>query len=58
MKCKRNFIRTVVFGIAAAGIGLVGSAGAQEKKTVAYLAPSLDISYWQWVGYGVKEKAK
>jgi ribose transport system substrate-binding protein len=27
-------------------------------KTVAYLAPSLDISYWQWVYSGVKEQAK
>lgn len=34
------------------------AAHAQEKKIVAYLAPSLDISYWQWVGYGVKEKAQ
>lgn len=30
---------------------------AQEKKTVAYIAPSLDISYWQWVAYGVKQRA-
>lgn len=34
-----------------------GAAMAEGKYTVAYLAPSLDISYWQWVGYGVKEKA-
>jgi ribose transport system substrate-binding protein len=27
-------------------------------KTVAYFAPSLGISYWQWVGYGVKTQAK
>lgn len=31
---------------------------AQAKKTVAYIAPSLDISYWQWVAYGVKQRAK
>ena len=37
--------------------GLTGAAMAEDKFTVAYLAPSLDISYWQWVGYGVKEKA-
>src|SRR5579863_5326367 len=30
---------------------------ADEKYTVAYIAPSLDISYWQWVGYGVKTQA-
>ncbi|NKL66872.1 substrate-binding domain-containing protein [Rhizobium leguminosarum] len=41
----------------AASLG-VASAQAQDKKIVAYLAPSLDISYWQWVGYGVKEKAQ
>ena len=33
-------------------------AFAAEKKTVAYIAPSLDISYWQWVGYGVKKQAE
>lgn len=36
---------------------LASQASAEDKKTVAYIAPSLDISYWQWVGYGVKEKA-
>ena len=34
------------------------SAFAQAKHTVAYIAPSLDISYWQWVAYGVKQRAK
>ncbi|KMO32074.1 ABC transporter substrate-binding protein [Methylobacterium variabile] len=29
-----------------------------KKFTVAYIAPSLDISYWQWVAYGAKTKAK
>lgn len=31
---------------------------AQAKQTIAYIAPSLDISYWQWVAYGVKQRAK
>lgn len=36
-----------------------GEAQAADKKfTVAYLAPSLDISYWQWVAYGAKTKAE
>lgn len=30
-----------------------GAAG----KTVAYFAPSLGISYWQWVGWGVEQRA-
>jgi ribose transport system substrate-binding protein len=34
------------------------SALAQAKQTIAYIAPSLDISYWQWVAYGVQERAK
>ncbi|WP_254366976.1 substrate-binding domain-containing protein [Paraburkholderia sp. NMBU_R16] len=34
------------------------SAIAQSKPTVAYIAPSLDISYWQWVAYGVKQRAQ
>ncbi|MEZ0212550.1 MAG: substrate-binding domain-containing protein [Xanthobacteraceae bacterium] len=37
---------------------MTGSAFAQKARpTVAYIAPSLDISYWQWVGYGAKTKA-
>ncbi|MBB3937318.1 substrate-binding domain-containing protein [Aureimonas phyllosphaerae] len=43
---------------ALAATALAAPALAQEKKTVAYIAPSLDISYWQWVGYGVKQKAE
>ncbi|CAB3656866.1 substrate-binding domain-containing protein [Paraburkholderia rhynchosiae] len=31
---------------------------AADKQTVAYIAPSLDISYWQWVAHGVKQRAK
>lgn len=35
-----------------------GCARADTKKyTVVYIAPSLDISYWQWVAYGAKTKA-
>jgi ribose transport system substrate-binding protein len=49
-------------GIAAAAVAVMpGSqktAGAAETYMVAYIAPSLDISYWQWVAYGVKTKAK
>jgi ribose transport system substrate-binding protein len=37
----------------AAGAVKSGAHG----KTVAYFAPSLGISYWQWVGYGVQEQA-
>ncbi|MGH7117971.1 MAG: substrate-binding domain-containing protein [Acetobacteraceae bacterium] len=32
-------------------------AAMAKQLTVAYIAPSLDISYWQWVGYGVQKKA-
>jgi ribose transport system substrate-binding protein len=47
-----------VFGVtsAVACIGLAAWA-ADPKPTVAYIAPSLDISYWQWVAYGVQQKA-
>ena len=34
------------------------TAAAAEKQTIAYIAPSLDISYWQWVAYGVKQRAR
>jgi ribose transport system substrate-binding protein len=43
--------------LAVAG-AVAGSGEAQAKKlTVAYIAPSLDISYWQWVAYGAKTRA-
>ena len=35
-----------------------GRTEAKDKYTVVYLAPSLDISYWQWVAYGVKTQAQ
>lgn len=35
----------------------VASTGSAKDKTVAYFAPSLGISYWQWVGYGVEQQA-
>lgn len=43
---------------AAAALALTAAPAAQAKKlTIAYIAPSLDISYWQWVAYGAKTKA-
>jgi ribose transport system substrate-binding protein len=50
-----NFMTAAVMVVAAAG---AQSAWAQAKQTVAYIAPSLDISYWQWVAYGVKQRAQ
>ena len=34
-----------------------GKGEAATPMTVVYIAPSLDISYWQWVAYGVREQA-
>jgi ribose transport system substrate-binding protein len=48
--CMAAVAMTVVFGPEH-------SAEAEAKYTVSYIAPSLDISYWQWVAYGVKTKA-
>ncbi|WP_037087828.1 substrate-binding domain-containing protein [Neorhizobium vignae] len=56
MKTKLNGWLAMAASVALAALSSV--AHAQEKKTVAYLAPSLDISYWQWVGFGVKQKAQ
>jgi ribose transport system substrate-binding protein len=44
-------------GVAASYSAVRDTASAEGKLTVAYVAPSLDISYWQWVAYGVKTKA-
>lgn len=43
-------------GAPAAG-GTAAAGGGGEKQTVAWMAPSLGISYWQNVGYGVKQQA-
>lgn len=53
-------MKTIVKAIAMAAAVLVAQgAHAQDKKfTVAYIAPSLDIDYWQWVAHGVQQKAK
>lgn len=50
-----------LFGASALALGMVLAAQgsfAADRQTVAYIAPSLDISYWQWVAYGVKQRAK
>lgn len=49
-------VRTVAC-VAMAAAALQSAQAQDKKRTVAYIAPSLDISYWQWVGYGVKTKA-
>ena len=55
----RHPVRAIAFASIAFGLSLTAdSASAADAKTVAYIAPSLDISYWQWVGYGVKERAQ
>jgi ribose transport system substrate-binding protein len=38
--------------------GLATGAAQAKEYTIVYLAPSLDISYWQWVAYGVKTQAQ
>lgn len=57
----RKSIAPVVATLAAAALvsvaTVVPAPAAAKQATVAYIAPSLDISYWQWVGYGVQKKA-
>src|SRR3954451_18525719 len=48
---------TLCLAAAALAAGGLEPADAVGKSTVAYIAPSLDISYWQWVAYGAKTKA-
>lgn len=52
MKLTTGFTAAIV---AAAFLAQV--AAAQDRPTVAYIAPSLDIDYWQWVARGVEQKA-
>lgn len=56
MRKKLNGWLAMAAGAALAALSSVSHA--EDRKTVAYLAPSLDISYWQWVGFGVKQKAQ
>jgi ribose transport system substrate-binding protein len=42
---------------AALTCGVAAGTAQAKDYTVVYLAPSLDISYWQWVAYGVKTEA-
>lgn len=46
---------TMLAAAAMATLGHVAFAG--DKLTVAYIAPSLDIDYWQWVAHGVQQEA-
>lgn len=55
---SRHLRRLLVGSAALALTASLGHAQADTRKyTVVYLAPSLDISYWQWVAYGAKTKA-
>lgn len=49
--------KPVLAAAAAVLLALGPSARAAGTSTVVYVAPSLDISYWQWVAYGVKTEA-
>ena len=51
-----NFSAAVLTLTLATGLPS-GKGEAAGPMTVVYVAPSLDISYWQWVAYGVREQA-
>ncbi|AXL51159.1 ABC transporter substrate-binding protein [Paraburkholderia caffeinilytica] len=55
---RKPFGRLVAAAVLVAAAMASQTSFAQAKQTVAYIAPSLDISYWQWVAYGVKQRAK
>ena len=50
-------LKHVLAAATAVLLTLSGGARAADKYTVVYVAPSLDISYWQWIAYGVKTEA-
>ncbi|HZZ10888.1 MAG TPA: substrate-binding domain-containing protein [Paraburkholderia sp.] len=55
----RPFGRWIGLSLLTLGVAFASQISvAADKQTVAYIAPSLDISYWQWVAYGVKQRAK
>ncbi|HTW25702.1 MAG TPA: substrate-binding domain-containing protein [Acetobacteraceae bacterium] len=53
----RSKFKCLLAAAAATLLVAGGGARAADTYTVAYIAPSLDISYWQWVAYGVKTEA-
>lgn len=50
-------ITALLLGGALSATCAAPSWAAEKTYTVAYIAPSLDISYWQWVAYGAKTRA-
>ncbi|MEC5407627.1 substrate-binding domain-containing protein [Paraburkholderia sp. MPAMCS5] len=58
VKSRTSFVKMLTCTALALAAATSQSAFSQAKQTVAYIAPSLDISYWQWVAYGVKQRAK
>jgi ribose transport system substrate-binding protein len=55
----RPFAQVIAASVLALAAALASQMSvAAGKQTVAYIAPSLDISYWQWVAYGVKQRAQ
>lgn len=58
VKPSRSYRATVIATAAICGfLSVHRSEAVQKQYTVAYVAPSLNISYWQWVGAGVKQEA-
>ena len=55
---RKAFVRLIATAVMTVAAVTSQTSFAQAKQTVAYIAPSLDISYWQWVAYGVKQRAK
>ncbi|WP_414442322.1 substrate-binding domain-containing protein [Burkholderia sp. 22PA0106] len=55
---RKPYGRLVAAAVLIAAAMTSQTSFAQAKQTIAYIAPSLDISYWQWVAYGVKQRAK
>ncbi len=53
-----NKLIKTIMAMAASVLIAQGAHAADKKFTVAYIAPSLDIDYWQWVAHGVQQKAK
>jgi ribose transport system substrate-binding protein len=59
LRSVTTFAVIAALSVSAAGCGSDSSAaGGTKTYTVAYFAPSLGISYWQWVGSGVEQRAK
>ena len=55
---KSQLVLAAAIAVAAASVGTVRSLGAEERPTIAYITPGLNVPFWTRVYAGVQREAK